>query len=87
MFIIATGFTRIKGNYGGQIAKGIGVGLLTLGMVVPTPIKANSAVHAMIVDAKEDNVAFYQRSRQEKEPLNEQVLRLQLTEIFKGYFY
>ena len=32
MATIATGFGRKKGNYGGQVAKGIAVGILTLGM-------------------------------------------------------
>ena len=39
--VLAVGFGRRKGNYGGQIAKGVAVGVLTLGLFVPVPIKSN----------------------------------------------
>ena len=59
LIVICTGFTRIKGNYGKEIAKGAALGILTLGMYYQTPVKAYSTIYAMIVDSKEDNVAFY----------------------------
>ncbi len=49
--LVDTGFGRKKGNYGKQIAKGIGVGILTMGVYTPVPYKANTTLYAMIVDA------------------------------------
>jgi len=87
LITISSGFTRVKGNFGKQVWKGAGVGLLTLGMYTQTPIKANSSLYAMIVDAKDDNIAFYKRSFLEnKEPLEEDVLKKQFRDVFSGYF-
>jgi hypothetical protein len=85
---VTTGFTRRKGNYGGQIAKGIGIGILTLGMYTQTPVKATSTIYAMIVDAKENNIAFFNKSLlSDKEPLDETVLKKQIEAVFNKYFW
>ena len=87
LIVICTGFTRIKGNYGKEIAKGAALGILTLGMYYQTPVKAYSTIYAMIVDSKEDNVAFYRKSfKQNMEPLDQSVLTNQYKKIFEGYF-
>lgn len=87
LITVATGFTRAKGNYGGEIAKGAAVGLLTLGMYVQTPIKSSSTIYVMIVDAKENNVAFFMKSvLQDKDPLDEAVLMKQFQKIFEQYY-
>jgi hypothetical protein len=88
LITVTTGFTRDKGNYGGQIAKGIGMGILTMGMYYQTPIKANSTVFTMIIDAKENNIAFFKKSSlQDKEPLDKAVLTKQIQKLFEGYFW
>jgi len=88
LIIICTGFTRLKGNYGKEIAKGAALGILTLGMYYQIPIKAYSTIYAMIVDSKEDNVAFYRKSfKQDLEPLDQEVLTNQYKKIFEGYFW
>jgi hypothetical protein len=88
LITVSTGFTRAKGNYGGQVAKGAAMGILTLGMYYQTPIKSYSTVYAMIVDAKENNIAFYRKSfLQDKNPLDEAVLMKQFQKIFEGYFW
>ncbi|MCW5909511.1 MAG: hypothetical protein KIT62_00465 [Cyclobacteriaceae bacterium] len=88
LITITSGLTRVKGNYGKQIAKGIGIGILSLGMVHVTPIKAHSTVYVMILDSKDNNIAFFRRSRlSDKEPLDEAILRKQVQRIFKGYFW
>lgn len=88
LLTFSTGFTRAKGNYAGEIAKGIGIGILTLGMYVQTPIKARSVVYAVIVDSKENNVAFYQRSLlDDEEPLSEDNLGRQVQQLFENYFW
>jgi len=87
LIVICTGFTRIKGNYGKEIAKGAALGILTLGMYYQTPVKAYSTIYAMIVDSKEDNVAFYRKSfKQNMKPLDQSVLTNQYKKIFEGYF-
>jgi hypothetical protein len=68
--LIAVGFSRQKGNYGGQLAKGAVIGILTLGTYVSTPIKAKSTIHGLIFDSKNNTIALYKRTSNEKEPLN-----------------
>jgi len=88
LITVGTGFTRAKGNYGGQIAKGAAIGILTLGMYVQTPIKSSSVIYVMIVDIKQNNVAFFKKSiLQDKDPLDEAVLKKQFQKIFEGYFW
>jgi hypothetical protein len=42
----------------------------------------------MIVDSKENNVAFFRKSfRQDMEPLDQAVLAKQYKQIFDGYFW
>ncbi|GAB2987006.1 hypothetical protein GCM10027049_28540 [Mucilaginibacter puniceus] len=88
LIAVSTGFTRRKGNYGGQIAKGILTGVLTMGMYYTTPVKSYSTVYVMIVDAKENNIAFFRKSfLQDKDPLDEGVLSKQVQKAFEGYFW
>ncbi|WP_019039074.1 hypothetical protein [Psychroflexus tropicus] len=89
MASIATGFGRKKGNYGGQVAKGIGVGILTLGMYVPTPVKSNMTLYTYIFDSERNEVAFYRRmlTNKEKEPTDPEFMEQQLISTFNGYFY
>ncbi len=88
LITVTSGFTRDKGNYGGQIAKGIGMGILTLGMYYQTPIKSKSTIYCMIIDAKENNIAFFKKSLlQDREPLDKEVLTKQIQNIFEDYFW
>ena len=85
---MSTGFTRAKYNYGLQIVKGILVGILTMGMYVEVPVSANSSLSIMIVDAKENNVAFFNNSYlQDEEPIDSIVINKQVQRIFNGYFW
>lgn len=86
--VVATGFGRRKGNYGGQVAKGAAIGILTLGMYTPVPIKSNLTLYAFIFDAEKNEVAYYKMVPPvEKEPTDPEVIDKQLQELFKGYFY
>ncbi len=88
LIIVQNGFTRTKGNYGGQIAKGVGMGILTMGMFYQTPIKANSTIFALIVDRKNKNVAFYNKNRlQDKEPADKKNITKQIQKVFEKYFW
>jgi len=92
LLIIQNGFTRAKGNYGGQVAKAIGMGVLT-GLATGTayyqnPIKSGSTVYVVIVDNQEKNVAFYNKSiMQDREPTEKENITKQLQNIFEKYFW
>lgn len=89
MATIATGFGRKKGNYGGQVAKGVAVGILTLGMAVPTPVKSNLTLYTYIFDSEKGEVAFYRRllPNKEKEPTDPAFIEKQIINTFNGYYY
>jgi hypothetical protein len=88
LITMSTGFTRAKYNYGLQVAKGLLIGILTMGMYIETPVAANSTIQIMIVDAKDNNVAFFRSSYFEgKEPLDSNVIDKQIRKIFSGYFW
>ena len=89
MATIATGFGRKKGNYGGQVAKGVAVGILTLGMAVPTPVKSNLTLYTYIFDSEKNEVAFYRRLMpdKEKEPTDPEYTERQIIATFNGYYY
>jgi hypothetical protein len=87
MVAVTTGFTRGYGNYGREVAKGVAVGVLTLGMYTQAPIKNRSDIYIGIVDARESRLVFYNRSQQpEQDPLDHLVLLDQLHDIFGAYF-
>lgn len=87
LIIVSSGFTRVKGNYAKQILKGGALGILTLGMYYQAPVKAYSTLYAMIVDSKDDNIAFFRKSfLPDREPLDPTVLTKQYKKIFDGYF-
>ena len=92
LIVVQNGFTRAKGNYGGQVAKAVGLGILT-GVLTgiafyETPIKANSTLYAMIVDNREKNIAFYHKSSlQDKEPTERTNFITQINNIFGKYFW
>jgi len=86
--IVAVGFGRDKGNYGGQIAKGIGVGILTLGMYTPVPVKSDLTLYGIIFDSKKDEISFYKNTKPlEKSPIDIQTIDKQFHNLFKGYFF
>ena len=84
--LVDTGFGRKKGNYGKQIAKGIGVGILTMGAYTPVPYKANTTLYAMIVDAQKSSVIFYNFLTIEKSPVDKNNLSTMYNTIFQDYF-
>ena len=88
MAVATYGFTRRDGNYGGQIAKGLGIGILSLGLYVPVPVKASSGVACAIIDAETGKTIFYKKSFQsEIEPLDIRYVSKHIDKIFGGYFY
>ncbi|SDY33236.1 hypothetical protein [Hymenobacter psychrophilus] len=85
----ARGFTRSPGNYGGQVAKSIGVGLLTMGMLVPVSVKARSEIGVFVYDAQQRAIVYYcHTSPIEHEPLDETSVAKQLrTMLAKDYTF
>ncbi|GAA4359016.1 hypothetical protein GCM10023185_25220 [Hymenobacter saemangeumensis] len=74
------GFTRTSENYSGQLAKTIGVGLLTMGMVVPVSVKARSDIYFLIYDRQQRQVVYFNQTppMAEQEPLDEASVENQL---------
>lgn len=85
--VLDFGFTRAKGNYENQVAKSIGIGILTLGMYAPIPVKSYSTMICFIVDKENKNIAFYRKDLgQEKEPTNKNVIESQISKMLIQYF-
>ena len=90
--VFARGFTRERGGYASDIAKGVILGIatavLTMGMVTAYGIaeKCGSQISIMIVDAEANRVVYYDRSlTRELEPLKENHIRSQLKSVLKGF--
>lgn len=85
---VTSGFGRAKGNYGKQIAKGIGVGVLTLGMYTPVPIKASTTLYVIIFDTQKREIIYYAKSSPiEKSPTDKKALEKLYRTLFEGYIY
>lgn len=81
------GYTRTPSNYRGQVAKSLGVGLLSLGMVVPVANKAATRVGVFIYDAQQQAVVYYKSSwPAEKDPLQGVVIDRELTDMLAKDF-
>ncbi len=86
--VVASGFKRDRGNYGKQIAKGIGIGILTLGMAAPVPIKSNLTLYGIIFDAQNDEIIFYNETNpREEDPTVLHTINRQFWHLFAGYFW
>lgn len=82
-FLVVTanrGFTREQGNYGKQLTKSLGIGLLTMGMLVPVSVKAKSNLSYFIYDRQQKAIVYYNHTppNAEHEPLNEASVEQQL---------
>jgi predicted small secreted protein len=73
------------------IAIGVPLFILTQGSVHSSLFsgsnKVYSSLYVMIVDADQDNIAFYRKSSKNADPTDKNVLRDQLKKIFKGYYF
>jgi hypothetical protein len=85
----ATGFGRKKGNYGKQIAKSIGIGILTMGMLVPIPTKSSFSLYTIILDSQRNEVVFYSKSPVpvEQSPTDKHAIDDEYVKLYKGYIY
>lgn len=86
--LMGAGFTRSKKNYTEQIVKGVFVGILTMGMFVTTPYKSKSNLYALIFDAEQNNIAFFNKDFEiDEDPLAEEFVSKQVVNIFEGYLW
>ena len=85
--IVNSGFARRKNNYGNQVAKGIGIGILTLGMYTPVPIKSNTSTYVMIYDANNSSIAYFNYFPIiEKSPVDRKNLSFIYDKLFEKYY-
>jgi hypothetical protein len=88
MASVTTGFGRKKGNYGNQVAKGIGIGILTLGMYAPVPIKSSFSLFTIILDSERNEVVYYCKTLPiEKSPTDLKAIEKQYRTLYQGYIY
>ncbi len=94
MGTLVFGFTGLKGNFGKQVAKGVGVGILTgiltLGtvVVVPVPNKAYATIYSFALDKEKNEVVFYKRVHGDGvEPTKPEQLQKEIVNSFAPYFY
>lgn len=82
-----SGFDRRSGNYAGQVAKGVGIGILTLGMYAPVPYKSIVTLYGMILDREKGEAIFSNRTLPlEKSPTRKNVVEKQYKALLKPYF-
>ena len=79
------GFTRTGGNYAGQVAKGVAIGLLTLGSYYTVPYKDKTRCGLIILDSKLNNIAYVATTEGENHPLKANTYRNQLKKLLKKY--
>ncbi|PTB97367.1 hypothetical protein C9994_03270 [Marivirga lumbricoides] len=88
LVVLANGFARRKGNYTGQVFKSIGIGILTMGIYNPVPIKSRSNLYVIILDSYNNEIAFYRKSfLDDASPIEPKVINKQMDKIFRRYFY
>ena len=81
------GYTRTAANYRGRLAKDLGIGLLSLGTVVPISRQAATQVGVFIYDAQQHAVVYDKTSFiAEQDPLAGVVIDRELTDLLAKDF-
>ena len=81
------GYTRTPGNNRGRIATDLGIGLLSMGMIIPVSYKASTRVGVFIYDAQQHAVVYHKASLPvEKDPLAGIVIDRELTDLLAKDF-
>lgn len=83
MIIYSEGFSRTGGNYALEIAKTVGIGILT--GYVTVPFKNSSSIYLMILDSKTDRIAFNRCTFGEYNPLSGKHIEKQFKRLFKDF--
>lgn len=86
MAVYSYGFSRTGGNYAAQIAKGVGLAILTLGSVYTVPYKDKSNIHIFIIDSEHNCVAWHNHDiGADYNPLKQKHLEKQFKRIFRKF--
>lgn len=86
MAVYSYGFSRTGGNYAAQIAKGLGLAILTLGSVYTVPYKDKSNIHIFIIDSEQDCVAWHNHDiGADYNPLKQKHIEKQIKRIFRKF--
>lgn len=86
MAVYSYGFSRTGGNYAAQIAKGLGLAILTLGSVYTVPYKDKSNIHIFIIDSEQDCVAWHNHDiGADYNPLKQKHIEKQFKRIFRKF--
>ena len=89
-FVLVTsmnGFGRVKKNYNNELAKGVGIGLLTLGLYIPVPVKGNVNIQSLIFDKQRKRAVFVGNTMpNEDSPFNINHLEKQFINSFIGFY-
>lgn len=83
MIIYSEGFSRTGGNYALEIAKTVGIGILT--GYVTVPFKNSSSIYLMILDSKTDRIAYNRCTFGEYNPLSGKHVEKQFKRLFKDF--
>ena len=85
LLVFDWGFVRSTGNYAGQIAKGIAIGILTMGTYYTVPYKDMTKSGIIIVDTKNRNIAYVTSAAKESSPLEEKTYQKMVKDLLKPY--
>jgi len=81
------GYTRTPGNNRGRIATDLGIGLLSMGMLIPVSYKAYTRVGVFIYDAQQHAIVYHKASLPvEKDPLAGVTIDRELTDLLAKDF-
>jgi hypothetical protein len=87
LFSFVQGYTRTASNNRGRMAKDLGIGLLSMGMVMPVSYQAFTKVGVFIYDAEQHAVVYHKVSiPAEKDPLAGIVIDRELTDLLAKDF-
>ena len=86
MAVYSYGFSRTGGNYAAEIAKGVGLAILTLGTVYTVPYKDKSYIHVFIIDSEQNRIAWHNNIiGADYNPLKPKHIEKQIKRLFKPF--
>ncbi len=79
------GFLRKKGNYGKQVWKSIGLGVLTMGNYIENPHKSSANLYLFLLDGRKKTITCIgQNEAQDQNPTDPKLLDKQLQTIIEN---
>lgn len=80
------GFSRTGGSYAAEIAKGVGLAVLTLGSYYTIPYKDKSNIHVFIIDSEQNRIAWQNFDiGADYNPLKQKHIDKQFKRLFKQF--